>query len=72
VLLADANGELLSLRAGLAVGTAPFSVVLAQREGLPQTVGKNIAIWHRATVVHGAIPPVKVAPTNPEIHRDSR
>src|ERR1700722_1683060 len=72
VLLADANGELLSLRTGLAVGTAPFHVVLAQREGLPQTVGKNIAIWHRASVARGAIPPVKAAPATPEIHRDSR
>ncbi len=42
VLLADANGELLSLRAGLSVGTAPMRVVLAQREGLPQTVEQKL------------------------------
>ena len=71
-LLADANGELLSLRTGLSVGTAPFYVVLAQREGLPQTVGPNVAVWHRASVVQRAIPPVKVAPATPEIRRDSR
>jgi hypothetical protein len=71
-LLANANGDLLSLRTGLSVGTGPFYVVLAQREGLPQTVGPNTAIWHRASVVRGAIPPVQIAPAAPGIHRESR
>jgi hypothetical protein len=53
-LLADTNGDLLCLRTGLSVGTAPFYAVLAQREGQPNTVGTNVAVWHRASVVQGA------------------
>jgi hypothetical protein len=54
-LLADTNGDLLCLRSGLSVGTTPFYVVLAQREGQPSTVGTNIAVWRRASVVKGTM-----------------
>ncbi len=62
-LLADTNGDILALETELSVGTAPFNVVLAQREGTPNTVGTNIAVWNCASVVSGSIPPVQVAPT---------
>jgi hypothetical protein len=54
--LADTNGNFV--RTDLLVGTGPFYVVLAQREGLPVTVGTNIAIWHSISVVTGTNPPV--------------
>jgi hypothetical protein len=62
-LLADTNGVILALETELPVGTAAVHVVLAQREGQPNTVGTNIAIWNCASVVSGSIPPVQVAPT---------
>ncbi|HUJ11426.1 MAG TPA: family 16 glycosylhydrolase [Verrucomicrobiae bacterium] len=50
ISLADANGNTLASQDGLPVGTGPFYIVLAQREGLPYTVGPNVAIWQSASV----------------------
>ncbi len=67
-LLADTNGNILSLETELSVGLDPLCVVLAQREGQPNpnAVGTNVSIWNCATVVSGAIPPVQIAPGYPQ------
>ncbi|WP_423955593.1 hypothetical protein [Candidatus Binatus sp.] len=37
----------------LRVGQGPFHIVLAQREGLPYTIGRNRALWHHVKVFCG-------------------
>lgn len=59
-LLADTNGTALSRVTDLAVGLGPFHLALAQREGLPTAPGANLATWHSASVVAGAVPPVRI------------
>ncbi len=41
----SAAGTTLGSISNLSVGKGPFYVVLAQREGLPYTVGPNLAVW---------------------------
>ena len=36
---------------GLMMGTGPFHLVLAQREGSPQTAGPNAAIWKNVSIM---------------------
>jgi hypothetical protein len=52
--LKDSSGVVLASQTGLQVGTGPFYVVLGQREGLPYTVGPNVAVWQSVTVNGGA------------------
>ncbi len=49
VTLSGSRGFMLANRTGLKVGSGPFFVVLAQREGAPFTVGPNEAIWESVT-----------------------
>jgi hypothetical protein len=58
VVVAATNGNILALETGLTVGTGPFHVVLAQREGTPNTVGPNVAVWNSINVESGALPPM--------------
>jgi hypothetical protein len=45
VTAAAADGHTLGSASDLNVGPGPFYIVLGQREGMPYTVGKNVALW---------------------------
>jgi hypothetical protein len=49
-----ANGNLLVSESGFSVGTGPFYLVLAQREGLPDESGTNVALWQSVYENSGA------------------
>jgi uncharacterized RDD family membrane protein YckC len=50
VAVRDPSGTTLGRVAGVAVGTGPFAVVLAQWEGGPRTPGPNVATWRSVTL----------------------
>jgi|GEM_PF-4558654 len=64
-LSVSSGGTVLGTASGT-VGTGPFYVVLGQWEGLPYTVGPNIADWQSAQVTAGAttLPPGAPPPVN--------
>ena len=47
----DPAGDRLGRASGVAVGSGPFAVVLAQWEGGPRTPGPNVATWRSLTLV---------------------
>ena len=49
VTVSDANG-IIGTASGIPVGPDPVYQVLGQFEGLPYTVGPNIAVWKRAAL----------------------
>lgn len=61
VVLTNAAGNLLGSRSGVGLGTGPFFVILAQREGLPNTVGPNSAKWWRVEISGGRLSGSSVA-----------
>jgi hypothetical protein len=50
VTLTDVNGNRLNYTPPFYVGTGPFYLVLAQREGTPNVPGPNAAIWQSVSV----------------------
>jgi hypothetical protein len=54
VTVATTQGAILGTDTGLTVGPGPFYAVLAQREGTPNTVGPNVALWTSVKVEKGA------------------
>jgi hypothetical protein len=50
------NGVVLAAQGGLQVGTGPFYVILAQREGVPAVIGPNVAVWQSVNLTAGATP----------------
>jgi hypothetical protein len=59
----SANGAVLAAQGSLPVGTGPFYVILAQREGVPAVIGPNVAIWQSLSLASGAAPlPVLLYP----------
>jgi hypothetical protein len=50
------NGYAYASESGLQVGHGPFYLVLAQREGLPYTVGPNKAIWQSVVLQRPVTP----------------
>jgi uncharacterized RDD family membrane protein YckC len=50
VAVSDPSGITLDRVAGVAVGSGPFAVVLAQWEGGPRTPGPNVATWRSVTL----------------------
>jgi hypothetical protein len=53
--LTDINGNILASQSALPVGTGPFYVALAQREGLPAVSGPNVGIWRSANLTLGNV-----------------
>ena len=54
VALTGATGATLVSKSVSGLGSGPFYVLLAQREGLPYTIGPNMAVWSQIQVLSGA------------------
>jgi serine/threonine protein kinase len=54
VTVRDSSGSVLAQRARHDIGRGPFVLVLAQREGLPEAIGPNVALWKKVTVKRSA------------------